>query len=576
MYGTRRAAEGWQDEYSGSLVELGFTQGSASPCVFHHESKGIMVSVHGDDFTAAGPKSSLDWFESEMRKKYELTVGGRLGPGRRDDKEATVLNRVIRWTPTGIEHEADPRQVERLLEGLELEGEGVKGVVTPGVKVTAHQLLGEVEMAEREHTRFRGLAARANYLSADRPDIIFAAKEICRLMAKPTDLAMAALKRLGRYLRHRPRLVFSMGFQTASHWDVYTDTDWAGCTRTRKSTSGGCLMLGEHVIKCWSATQASLALSSGEAEYYGVVRGTGVGLGQQALGRDGGFCLPIRVWTDSSAAMGTAARQGLGKLRHLECHSLWVQQRLRRKEFELRKVLGTDNPADLFTKHMDSAAKLDGLVSKFGCSFREGRPAAAPQLKRVHAMSLEEPLPHLLPPCVMERRHARAEPDVEILGEPDKTPEEELHDPVPRIAQARLRMQALGKGALVPRRRARADNSLESAARAVGECLDVKGAEAANSCESAAPRVGQVPCSSTQRTYTHARTYGTDGRASTHARPLCGVEHGGDRAGSGTSLSGQGRARPHEHRERQLNGTARAATHISCVRRLIGLKQADP
>ena len=124
-------------------------------------------------------------------------------------------------------------------------------------------------------------------------------------------------------------------------------------------------MLGEHMIKCWSATQASLALSSGEAEYYGVVRGTGIGLGQQALGRDAGFVLPVRVWTDSSAAMGTAARQGLGKLRHLECHSLWVQQRLRRKEFELRKVDGTKNPADLFTKHMDSAAKLDGLVSRF-------------------------------------------------------------------------------------------------------------------------------------------------------------------------------------------------------------------
>ena len=90
-------------------------------------------------------------------------------------------------------------------------------------------------------------------------------------------------------------------------------------------------MLCKHVIKCWSAMQASLALSSGEAEYYGVVRGAGVGLGQQALGRDAGFHLPLHVWTDSSAAIGTAGRQGLGKLRHLECHSLWVQQRLRRK-----------------------------------------------------------------------------------------------------------------------------------------------------------------------------------------------------------------------------------------------------
>ena len=96
----------------------------------------------------------------------------------------------------------------------------------------------------------------------------------------------------------------------------------------------------------------SLALSSGEAEYYGVVRAAGIGLGQQALFRDAGREVPIRIWTDSSAAMGTSARQGLGKLRHLECHSLCLQQRLRRKQFELLKVHGAENPADLFTKHL--------------------------------------------------------------------------------------------------------------------------------------------------------------------------------------------------------------------------------
>ena len=65
-------------------------------------------------------------------------------------------------------------------------------------------------------------------------------------------------------------------------------------------------------------------------------------------------------------------------MRHLECHSLWVQQRLRRREFELRKVNGTEDPADLLTKHMDSAAKPNGLVELFGCAFREGPPAKAP------------------------------------------------------------------------------------------------------------------------------------------------------------------------------------------------------
>ena len=150
------------------------------------------MSVHGDDFTAVGPKPELDWFETEMRGCYELTVGGRLGPGPDDDKEATVLNRVIRWTEKGIEYEADPRQVERLLEELDLDGDGVKGVVTPGVKVVAHQVESDEELPMSEFTRFRGLAARANFLAADRIDIICAAKKVCRYMSKPTKLAVAS------------------------------------------------------------------------------------------------------------------------------------------------------------------------------------------------------------------------------------------------------------------------------------------------------------------------------------------------------------------------------------------------
>ena len=106
-------------------------------------------------------------------------------------------------------------------------------------------------------------------------------------------------------------------------------------------------------------------MGSGEAEYYGVVRAAGICLGQQALFRDAGLTVPVRIWTDSSAAMGTSARQGLRKLRHLECHSLWFQQRLRRKQFELLKAPGDEAPADLLTKHLESERKLTQLISLF-------------------------------------------------------------------------------------------------------------------------------------------------------------------------------------------------------------------
>ena len=117
-----------------------------------------------------------------------------MGPGPSDAKEVSVLNRIVRWTPKGIDYEADPRQVEKLLQEMELEG--ANGAATPGQKVLSHQIESETELCERDHTKYRASVARANYLAADRIDIIYSAKECCRFMSRPTDIAMGAQKTL--------------------------------------------------------------------------------------------------------------------------------------------------------------------------------------------------------------------------------------------------------------------------------------------------------------------------------------------------------------------------------------------
>ena len=137
MYGTRKAADGWHGEYAGHLVQkMNFHVGDASACVFVHRDRGLRCSVHGDDLTTTGSKKNLDWFKRELEKAYELKEGARLGPGPEDDRETTVLNRVVRWTSRGVEYEADPRQHEKLLRDLKLADEGTKGAATPGVKPT--------------------------------------------------------------------------------------------------------------------------------------------------------------------------------------------------------------------------------------------------------------------------------------------------------------------------------------------------------------------------------------------------------------------------------------------------------
>ena len=94
--------------------------------------------------------------------------------------------------------------------------------------------------------------------------------------------------------------------------DVYSDTGWAGWAKTRKSTSGGCVMLGNHLIKPWSSTQASGSLSNGGSEFYGVAKAAGISLGYGSLLSDVGIQLPLRAWTDNTATKGIlwAARAG--------------------------------------------------------------------------------------------------------------------------------------------------------------------------------------------------------------------------------------------------------------------------
>ena len=171
--------------------------------------------MHGDGFTCFGARPQLQWFEAQLRSKYELTVGSRLGPGKDDDHAGLVLNRVVRWTSSGLEYEADPRQAAKLIRDTELQG--ANAVTTPVVKPLPHQLEQDQTLSVTDFTRFRGQAARANYLGPDRPDIIYAAKEVCRGMSSPTDLHQAGLKRMARYLRSRPRMVFKFDYQSADH-----------------------------------------------------------------------------------------------------------------------------------------------------------------------------------------------------------------------------------------------------------------------------------------------------------------------------------------------------------------------
>ena len=85
--------------------------------------------------------------------------------------------------------------------------------------------------------------------------------------------------------------------------DVCTDSGWPGCRKSRKSSSGDAVMLGQHCLTTWSKTQAVMAKSSAQAELYGVVRGVTEALGMSTLIKDlGGSELQIQLRLGATAA----------------------------------------------------------------------------------------------------------------------------------------------------------------------------------------------------------------------------------------------------------------------------------
>jgi len=366
LYGTRDAPLAWQEALTQSLLAWGFRRSELHPALFYHPVRDIELAIHVDDMLCSGNVEDLEWFARTCAEKYEVKnkIIQRVG------EELTYLGRTIRRVAGGIEWEADGRH----LEVLKAEW-GMTECSTVNTPIVIPKATGEnQELMNPEAARqYRRAVARINYLAADRPDLAVAATHLARTMAKPYVGDEQGVKRVIRYLAGRPRCAWRYGFQEEPHTlDVYTDSDWAGCTATRKSTSGGIILHGRHPIMHWSKLQGNVALSSGEAELNSQVKGVAEALGVRNAARDLGVELQIRSHCDSSAARGILNRVGVGKMKHLEVKHLWVQEHVRTGEVHVHRVPRAENPSDAMT-HPSTRPDLDRHLSRMGVWMRPGR-----------------------------------------------------------------------------------------------------------------------------------------------------------------------------------------------------------
>ena len=141
-------------------------------------------------------------------------------------------------------------------------------------------------------------------------------------------------------------------------------------------------MFGTHMWKSWSTNQSVLALSSGEAEYYALVKAASVSIGIESLMKELGIDLgnPIELNSDASAAIGISNRIGSGKVRHIEVTQLWLQEKVLNGKIALNKVGTDENLADALTKGGD-ASVISTHVAGVGMELRGDRHRLAPSLE---------------------------------------------------------------------------------------------------------------------------------------------------------------------------------------------------
>ena len=296
MYGTQDAPNIWQQHYTQLLIKAGYLRGKSNGSVFYHPTLGVRVLVHGDDFMALGDAEALKEVDALLRSAYELKWLGTVGDEEGDHKEVHFLNRLIRCDQhqgaSAILIEPDRRHVDLLVQQLGMDN--AKGAETPDVKKSVELQMQEARspaLPKEQASLYRSCVMRAAYLSQDRLDISHAVKNLARKMVSPTEASLQDLKRLCRYLIKKPDVCQVFARQAKpSKLRIQVDSDHAGDAMTRRSTTGMVALYGLHVLKHSSNVQSTIALSTGESEYYALVKGGSVGLGSWRTSRSRPRC----------------------------------------------------------------------------------------------------------------------------------------------------------------------------------------------------------------------------------------------------------------------------------------------
>ncbi|GJY46946.1 putative ribonuclease H-like domain-containing protein [Tanacetum coccineum] len=253
LYGLHQAPKAWYETLSTYLLDNGFQRGKIDKTLFIKRHKGdiLLVQVYVDDIIVGSPKKELcNAFKKLMHEKFQMSSIGEL---------TFFLGLQVQQKKDGIFISQDKYVVEILKKFRFTE---VKTASTP--METQKPLLKDEDGEEVDVHMYRSMIGLLMYLTSSIPDIMFV---VCACAVNPKVSHLHAVKRIFRYLKGQPKL--GLWYPKDFPFDLvaYTDSDYAGESLDRKSTTGGCQFPGCRLISWQCKKQTVATNSTTKAEY---------------------------------------------------------------------------------------------------------------------------------------------------------------------------------------------------------------------------------------------------------------------------------------------------------------------
>ncbi|XP_062535117.1 uncharacterized protein LOC134204311 [Armigeres subalbatus] len=321
---------------------MGFKQSSADPCLYTREWKGkkVYILLYVDDIVVGCEDEYLiDQVYVELKKYFDVTCLGNLKyflgleVDCIDGNYSVCLSGYIKRTAQRI--------------GL---GE-CKPARTPMDECYAR---GEVESSPlTNNSDYRSLVGALLYISVHaRPDVAYATSVLGRKVTQPTEADWVAAKRVVRYLQGtvNKKLYFNGSILELTG---YTDADWAGDCKSRKSTSGYVFLFGGAAVSWKSTKQNSVSLSSMESEYVALCDAAQETIWLRRVLQDIGVKQedPTTLYEDNQSCIAFAkSERTTRRSKHIETKQMFVQDLCRKDVIRLQYLCSEDMVADALTK----------------------------------------------------------------------------------------------------------------------------------------------------------------------------------------------------------------------------------